>query len=256
MKDIHALQERAKELRCLYSVDAVVSDRSQTPPRAFLRVLRAIPAGWQHPDSTGARIEYLGRSYVGPGFASHGHVMSEPILLWGVEVGRISVSDHDEAAMREDRPFLPEEGELLRRIAGRLGEYLEWKHTELLGDRTSPMQSHWAWRQRFAEALADSIAPERFGVSRIFVGGSTARGDAGPGSDIDLYIECHGSEAQKRDLSLWIEGWSLCLGQVALQQTGQPFPGGINNGQWLEGEPNVWQRAELYELKLGGAMSG
>lgn len=253
MKDIHALRERAKELRCLYAVDALVSDRGQTPAHAFLQVLQQIPSGWQHPESTGASIEYLGRSYVGPGFSSDARVMSERILLWQVDVGRIVVSDRGEAAMGSDEPFLPEEGELLRRIAGRLGEYLEWKHTELLGERSANGRDHWAWRQRFAEALADKLEPERFGVSRVYVGGSTARGDAGPGSDIDLYIVCNGSEEQKRSLSLWIEGWSLCLAEVALHQTGQPFPGGILNTQWLQDEPGGRQRAELQELQLGGS---
>ncbi len=253
MEDIHALNERAKELRCLYAVDAVVSDRGQTPAKVFLKVLQAIPAGWQHPDSTGARIDYLGRSYVGPGFSSDGKMISHPILLWGADLGRISVSDHDESVMRADRAFLDEEDELLRRIARRLGEYLEWKHTELLGERTSPKTIHWAWRQSFAEALADKIDPERFGVSRLYIGGSTARGDAGPGSDIDLYIECHGSEEQKNQLAIWIEGWSLCLAEVALQQTGQPFPGGILNVQWIDKEPDMRQRVELQELKLSGS---
>lgn len=251
MKDILALRERAKELRCLYAIDGVISDREQPPTSAFLRVLQEVPAGWRHSDTTGARVIYLGRSYVGPGFVSDRQIMSESIRLWGVEVGRIDVSD----TIREDPPYLPEEAELLGRIAGRLGEYLEWKHTELLGERTSARRNHWAWRQRFAEALADKIDSKRFGVSRAFIGGSTARGDAGPSSDIDLYITFRGSVAQKENLSAWLEGWSLCLGEVALQQTGQPFPEGILNVQWLDEDPGVWQQAELEELRLGESKS-
>lgn len=250
MKDIHALRERSKELRCLYAIDSAVSDRGQTPATVFLHVLQELPAGWQHPEATGARIEYLGRSYVGPGFTSAAESMSEPLLLWGIEVGRILVSIRSDESTESECLFLPDESELLRRIANRLREYLEWKQTELLGEGTPPTAKHWIWRQRFAEALADKLDVERFGVSRIFLGGSTARGDAGPGSDIDLYIDCHGSEDQKRELSIWIEGWSLCLGEVALQQTGAPFPDGILNIQWLQGEPGVWQRAELEELTL------
>ena len=250
MKDIHALRERAKELRCLYAIDSAVSDRGQTPAQVFLRVLQEIPAGWQHPELTGARIEYLGRSYVGPAFTTDGASMSEPVLLWDLQVGRILVSLRSDGSTEPERSFLPEESELLRRIANRLREYLEWKQTELLGERTPPTAKHWTWRQRFAEALADKLDVERFGVSRLFVGGSTARGDARPGSDIDLYIDHHGSDEQKRELSTWIEGWSLCLSEVALQQTGEPFPDGILNIQWLQGEPGVWQRAELQELTL------
>lgn len=250
MTDIRALEERAKELRCLYAIDEVVADRGQTPAKVFLGVLQEIPAGWQHPEATGARIEYLGRSYVGPGYSADGPSMSEPISLWDAELGRVSVSARLELGAGEEAPFLAEEAELLRRIASRLGEYLEWKHTELLGERTPAPKSHWAWRQRFAEALADSIDPERFDISRIFIGGSTARGDAGPGSDIDLYIQCAGSDEQKRELGAWLEGWSMCLAEVAHQQTGQPFPGGILNVQWLSGEPGVHQGGELEELRL------
>ena len=60
---------------------------------------------------------------------------------------------------------------------------------------------------------------------------------------------------QRRELSLWLEGWSVCLGEVARQQTGQPFAGGILNVQWLHGEPSVWQQAELQELTLGAPQS-
>ena len=243
-QDIHALRERAKELRCLYAVDAVVANRALSPAEAFSQIVNEIPDGWQHPQTTGASIEYLGRAYVGPRFSKDAQILSEPICLWETTVGRISVSD------RSDEPFLPEESELLRRIASRLGEYLEWKHTELIGERHAGRRNHWAWRERFAQALADQIDPERFGVERVFVGGSTARGDAGPGSDIDLYVVFRGSLDQRTELAAWLEGWSMCLAEVALQQTGQPFPDGILNVKWLEREPDLRERLELQELAL------
>lgn len=255
MKEIHALRERAKELRCLYRIDAIVSDRGQTPAQAFMQTLEAIPDGWQHPSSTGARIDYLARHYVGPGFSSDGRSLSQPIHLFGVAVGRIDVSDTDPGTGDSAPDFLPEEHELLRRIAGRLGEYLEWKHTELLGTRTATAGEHWRWRQRFAEALADAVHPDRFGVAQLFLGGSTALGDAGPGSDIDLYVVFTGSDLQRRDLSAWLEGWSLCLAEVSLQQTGHPFPGGILNVKWLEEAPDLSRRPDLLELSLRSAPS-
>lgn len=248
--DIRALNERAKELRCIYAIEKVISDRGQTPSRVFVQVLKAIPAGWQHPDSTGAQIVYLGRSYVGMGFASDGALIHERIMLWGTEVGQITVSGKSGSTEQGAPPFLPEESELLHRIAARLGEYLEWKHTELLGERTSASANHWAWRQRFAEALADALDPRRLGISRIFIGGSTARGDAGPASDIDLYIWFHGSAEQKSELCAWLDGWSMCMAQVALQLTGQPFPHGMLNVQWLDGQPDMRHQVELVELQL------
>lgn len=256
MEDTHGLHERAKELRCLYAIDAIVSERGHTPVTVFTQILRELPAGWQYPEATGARIEYLGRTYVGPGFTPDGECISEPIRLWDIEVGRILVSLHSDCMSDHNFTFIPDESKLLRRIASRLQEYLEWKQTELLGGGTPPSAMHWAWRQRFAEALADKLDVERFGVSRVFLGGSTARGDARPGSDIDLYIKCHGTEDQQRELSTWIEGWSLCLGEIAFQHTGELFPDGILNVQWLKGDPGVWQLPELQELTLRGTEPG
>jgi len=251
MENIVALEERAKELECLYAVDSILANRSQSPEMVFRRIVDEIPAGWQHPASTGARIEYLGRRFVGPGFLDGQRSMTRTLSLVEVDVGRIEVCVGDDAVEPGAEAFLDEEGELLRRISERISDFLDWKHSEMLGAQTVRTRNHWAWRQRFAEALADSLEAERFGVSHVYLGGSTARGDAGPGSDIDLYVLCHGSLNQRKELAVWIEGWSLCLGQVALEQTGQPFPGGILNVQWLEKLPDVHQQAELQELKLG-----
>jgi len=245
---IQGLAERAKELRSLYAIEAVLSNRQQTPAEAFAGVLREIPAGWQRPSTTGACIEYLGRRYVGPGYAEVAGVLSQPILLWDATVGRLLVSDSSPLALADSEPFLAEESELLQRIAARLGEYLEWKHTELLGEPGPARRNHWEWRERFARALVDRMDPLRFGVSKVFLGGSTARGDAGAASDIDLSVVFEGSAAQRDSFATWLEGWSLCLGEVALQQTGQPFPAGILNVQWLEREPAPGQALELREL--------
>ncbi len=251
MHDLQALAERAKELRCLYSVEAVIANRQQTPAEAFASVLRELPAGWRRPSTTGACIEYLGRRHVGPGYDEGGRRLSQPIFLWEVAVGRVIVSDSSPLAMAEDEPFLEEEAELLQRIAARLGEYLEWKHTELLGEPgPARTKDHWGWRERFARALVDRIDPARFGVSKVYLGGSTARGDAGPASDIDLYVVFAGSADQRASLSAWLEGWSLCLAEVALQQTGQPFHSGLLNVLWLDEEPDPRTLLELRELAL------
>ncbi len=252
MKELRDLRERAKELRCLYRVHEIVSRRGQPPAQTFLAVLEAIPEGWQRPESTGARIEYLGRSYVGPGYSSSGQSITEPIRLEGTDVGRIEVSD---ASIIDDveMAFLEEEKELLRNISHRIGEFLEWKHTELLGERATTAGVHWRWRGAYAEAMAAALDAERFGVLGVYLYGSTEDGKAGPGSDIDLLVVCPGSDAQREQLSLWLEGWSLCLAEFAVQHTGYGFPGGILNVQWMTEIPDLRYRPDLRALHLGGS---
>jgi len=248
MSELTSLKERAKELRCLYEVNAAVSERGEAPPTVFLRVLSVVPAGWQRPESTGAHIEYLGRSYVGPGYTSLGQKLRAPLRLWNVEVGYIEVSDVT-ARDGEADVFLPEEHELLRTIAMRLGEYLEWKHTQLLGERLPAAGEHWRWRQKYVEAMVAALDHARFGVARVHLGGSTETGEAGPGSDIDLFVEFTGSEAQRHDLELWLEGWSGCLAELAFQQTGHRPATGMLDVHYLAPAEVARQEGPLRALR-------
>lgn len=258
--ELHGLRERAKELRCLYRIHDIVSERRASPTQTFLAVLEAIPDGWQRPHRTGARIEYLGRSFVGPGYTSDAPTITEDIRLGGVVVGHIEVShcgrddddDHENHDQESDATavFLDEEVDLLRNIAHRLSDYLAWKHTELLGERSTTDGIHWRWRERYAAALADAIDTSRFNVHGIWLGGSTESGDAGPGSDIDLVVDFRGSDDDRAALGHWLEGWSRCLAEFAYRHTGYRFPHGILNVQWITEPPDPARRPDLRSLTL------
>jgi pyruvate, water dikinase len=84
---------------------------------------------------------------------------------------------------------------------------------------------HWRWRQRFAERIAASMNPARFGVEGVYLFGSTELGNAGVGSDIDLVVVCRGDAQQNRELQSWLEGWSLCLAEISFQLYGLPSNG-------------------------------
>jgi len=81
-------------------------------------------------------------------------------------------------------------------------------------------ETYWRWRMEMAEKIAAEIDPERFGVAAIYVIGSTKNANAGPSSDIDLMIHFRGNDDQQRDLEIWLDGWSLCLGEVNYLRTG------------------------------------
>ncbi len=95
-------------------------------------------------------------------------------------------------------------------VIGAGGEVYEEKQT---GD-------YWPWRLRMAEHIASLLDPARFGVKGFYVFGSTKNATAGPGSDIDLLIHFRGTDQQRRDLEVWLEGWSLSLAQLNYLKTG------------------------------------
>ncbi len=81
-------------------------------------------------------------------------------------------------------------------------------------------QGYWQWRLRMAERLAAEMDGKRFGVEALYLIGSTKNANAGPSSDIDLVIHFQGDDAQRRDLLGWLDGWSLCLGEINFLRTG------------------------------------
>jgi hypothetical protein len=86
-------------------------------------------------------------------------------------------------------------------------------------------EDHWRWRLRMAEQIAKHLDPARFGVRAFYVFGSTKNTTAGPGSDLDIIIHFTGSEEQREDLMLWLEGWSRSLAEVNYLRTGYKMDG-------------------------------
>jgi hypothetical protein len=81
-------------------------------------------------------------------------------------------------------------------------------------------EGHWRWRFRMAQNIASQLDPQRFGVKAFYLIGSTKNATAGPGSDIDILLHFQGSEEQRKDLSLWLDGWSRCLDEMNFLRTG------------------------------------
>lgn len=214
----------------------------------FKWILEAIPPAWQYPEDTTARIEYFGRTHALSDFVDTPWRMRSSISIWRTQVGAIEVHYKSEKPTAWEGPFLREEQELLDNIAHRIGEYLEWKQRELSGERLGSAPEHWRWRQRFAERIAASIDPARFGVQDVYLFGSTELGNAGVGSDIDLIVVCSGDAQKKRDLQAWLEGWSLCLAEISFQLYGLPS-GGLLDVRFLDPEQ---ARAEIRSFTAAG----
>lgn len=84
---------------------------------------------------------------------------------------------------------------------------------------------HWRWRQRNIEGLARQIDTERFGVKGFYLFGSTKNATAGPASDIDILIHFVGKKEQRKDLEIWLDGWSQSLSQMNFLRTGRETDG-------------------------------
>jgi len=88
-----------------------------------------------------------------------------------------------------------------------------------------PPEEHWRWRFRMAQRIAEQLDARKFGVKAFYLIGSTKNGTAGPRSDIDVLLHFEGTEDQRHDLRLWLEGWSRCLAEMNYLRTGYQCDG-------------------------------
>jgi predicted nucleotidyltransferase len=146
-----ALQERAKELNCLYRVEDILGRKGVQIEEALREVVGVVPPGWQHPEVCQARIAYDGTVYETPGHVETPWVQSAPILVHEKPVGEIAVSYTRETRAADDGPFLKEEGRLLATLADRIGQFLQRKRERRRAphrespDRSLPASGGQAW---------------------------------------------------------------------------------------------------------------
>jgi pyruvate,water dikinase len=121
------LQERAKELNCLYEIEEIINQPGADISSVCRGIIDAIPPGWQYTDVTQAKITINGTSYFSPNFRETPWVMSSDIYIHEEKAGRISVYYTQEMPGGDDGPFLKEETKLLQTIADRLGHFIMFK---------------------------------------------------------------------------------------------------------------------------------
>ncbi len=86
-------------------------------------------------------------------------------------------------------------------------------------------EDYWTWRLRMAEQIAANTDPTKFGVKAMYIFGSTKNATAGPGSDIDLLVHFDGTDAQRDQLLIWLDGWSHCLAEMNYLRSGYNVDG-------------------------------
>jgi hypothetical protein len=122
---LHALQERAKELSCIYRIDELVRARERSLDEILRDVLEAIPPGWQYPSMCQAKIVLEGQTFRPPQFSESPWSQGAVIRVHGRAAGSVTVYYTGQAPESDEGPFLKEERRLIDAIAERIGLLLE-----------------------------------------------------------------------------------------------------------------------------------
>jgi two-component system cell cycle sensor histidine kinase/response regulator CckA len=124
------LDERVKELNCLYRLSDLVQDQDLTLEHIAQQAVQLIPPAWQFPEVTCGRIELDGSQAVTEGFRETPWRMSARIRADDEDAGLIEVFYLQQMPDADEGPFLREERNLIEALAERLGAVVERFHAE------------------------------------------------------------------------------------------------------------------------------
>ncbi|MGA2532185.1 MAG: PEP/pyruvate-binding domain-containing protein [Candidatus Aminicenantales bacterium] len=123
---------------------------------------------------------------------------------------------------------------------------------------------HARWRLRMAEQIAFHCDVERWGVRAIYIFGEPKSGAGSPGSPIKLAVHVQGTPQQRRELEIWLQGWSLSLAEMNYLRTGFHSDGLLDvhivSGDDVKGMSSVAAKVNaapdsIKELRLGNKPS-
>ncbi|MBI9101516.1 MAG: nucleotidyltransferase domain-containing protein [Spirochaetales bacterium] len=118
------LNERAKELNCLYKIDEIIKDNFLKVEDKLQAIIKRMPQGWQYPSRYSIRIEYMGNIYLSEEFQESPWVQFSPISVDEDILGKIEVFCENTDEIGSNNPFLVEEQNLLDSIAEKISLYL------------------------------------------------------------------------------------------------------------------------------------
>lgn len=129
------LQERNKELNCLYSIEQTINDKRLSFNETLQRIAEIVPSGWQYPHFCKVKIKYLDNVYSTDGYEESYSTVSIPLTINENEIGNISVTYiTDDSNGSDERVFLREEHRLLKSIADRISSYIDRMNLQLVVD--------------------------------------------------------------------------------------------------------------------------
>lgn len=121
----HFLQERVKELTCLYGIADLIESSSSSIDKILQGTADLLPPSWQYPEITAGKITFEHKTYISKNFRKSKWKQKADILLEGKKVGKVEVYYLDEMEDMDEGPFLKEERLLIDAIGERLGRACE-----------------------------------------------------------------------------------------------------------------------------------
>lgn len=120
------LNERVKELECLYAVSNSLP-AAHNLAELLLSVCESLPKGFQFPPFTWISLDVFGQRFASRGFKTSPYHISRDIVSRQETVGKIEVFVEPRPDRYHKTPILPEENRLVEMVAALIGKMVENK---------------------------------------------------------------------------------------------------------------------------------
>ncbi len=124
------LDERSKELACIYGMADLVEESGISLERLLQGVVDLVPPAWQYPEITCARLVLKDEVFETENFEETIWKQIADITVNGERIGALEVNYLEEKPEMHEGPFLEDERHLLNGISERTGRIIERKHAE------------------------------------------------------------------------------------------------------------------------------
>ena len=135
----HDLGERVKELTALHRTARLLQDTQRPADGVMREIVSLLPAAWQYPEVTGARLRLLGGDYTTPNFRDTAWIQRARFTARAAGVdgqaeGSLEICYLEERPAAHEGPFLREERDLIDSLA-----------ESLRADSSAELQGTWTY---------------------------------------------------------------------------------------------------------------
>lgn len=158
------LQERNKELRCLYKVSQLIADQSNTIEDVVRGTINVVRNSMQHPDFTHVRISLDSGLFNSDEFKESEWKMSSDIITAEGKLGELMIYLDARAVTTEEDPFSEEEHKLVDALGKQLGNMIDAKNAEHKVV-ASILETEDRERKRISKEIHDSLGQTLSAIS-------------------------------------------------------------------------------------------
>nr|WP_320190659.1 LuxR C-terminal-related transcriptional regulator [uncultured Desulfobacter sp.] len=126
----HNLQERMKEINCLYGISKILEQAGLSLEDTFQQVVNLIPPSWQYPEITCAQLLINDQSFRTKNYKNTFWKQQAKIIAYGEPIGILTVCYLEKRPDMDEGPFLTEERSLIDAVAELLGRTIKRKQAE------------------------------------------------------------------------------------------------------------------------------